>query len=87
MKLDEIIDCYPDCDFIKIDDFDDCIIGFDWRLEKLVYSVNLILSQLLKEGREDCPNYKWSDAVDVFKYNIESGIGDGGPVLCFDVII
>jgi hypothetical protein len=48
--LDEILDSYPDEDFLIADGLDEAIIGVDQSSMRLIYSVTNCISVLMKDG-------------------------------------
>jgi hypothetical protein len=71
--LSKILSLYPDEGFIKIDGFDDAIIGITSD-GKLVYSIETIIKILKKDMSED-------DAYEYFYFNIEGAyLGENTPV-------
>ena len=71
--LNKILDSYPDEGFVKVDGFDDALIGLSTDC-RLVYSVDKIINTLKKEMSED-------DAVEYFYFTIECAyIGEQMPI-------
>lgn len=66
-KLQEILDNYPDIEFIRVDGFDDAVIGMTTDF-KLVYCVGDMIDILIEEGMDD------TDAIDHFEYNVVRSI-------------
>jgi hypothetical protein len=74
MDLSEIEVCFPD--LMKIDGFDDAIIGLGQRigLEVLCYDTMKIIEILKKDMPEE-------DAWDYFQFNIEGAwVGEKSPI-------
>ena len=72
--LKEIVDAYPEEEFLKVTGFDSCIIGVDYSL-RLVYSINAIIQQLRDEGMNEL------DAYEHFTYNIAGAyMGEKTPL-------
>lgn len=46
--LSELSEIYPDENFLKMDGFDDAVIGVEDRTMRLVYSKSKIMKQLIK---------------------------------------
>ncbi len=46
MKLEDILEIYPDEQFLKVDDFDEAVIGMEVVKMRLVYDISK-MSQLL----------------------------------------
>jgi hypothetical protein len=71
--LKKILNLYPDEGFIKINGFDDAIIGITTD-SKLVYSIDTIINILMKDMSED-------DAYEYFYFNIEGAyLGEQTPI-------
>lgn len=77
-KLQEILENYPDIEFVKVDGFDGAVIGMTTDM-KLVYCVGDMLDILIEEGMDDV------DAIDHFEYNISRSIPyvENAPVLVY----
>jgi hypothetical protein len=80
--LNEIIETYPDYEFLIADGFDHCIIGYDYGMGepiRLIYSVKKILETLVEEGMDEM------DAIEHFEYNMRGGyVGEQTPIWCQD---
>lgn len=80
--LNEIIETYPDYEFLIADGFDHCIIGYDYGMGepiRLIYSVKKILETLVEEGMDEM------DAIEHFEYNMRGGyVGEKTPIWCQD---
>jgi hypothetical protein len=71
--LKKILNLYPEEGFLKVDGFDDAIIGITLD-GKLVYSIDTIIKILMKDMSED-------DAFEYFDYNIEGAyLGERTPI-------
>ena len=71
--LKKILNLYPDEGFLKIDGFDDAIIGITTD-SRLVYSVDTIINILMKNMTEDY-------AYEYFYFNIECAyLGEKTPI-------
>jgi hypothetical protein len=80
--LQEIIENFPDIEFLKADGLDDAVIGFDERSERLIYSVSKIMEILMADGMSD------EDALDHYYYNIAGAyVGEKTPIYCFDFLL
>ena len=78
IMIDKIINKYPEETFIKLDGFDEAIIGVEELNMRLIYSVLECIKILCREMNEE-------DAYDYFYYNIAGGyIGEKTPILCDD---
>jgi len=71
----EMLELYGNPDeTLKANGFDDCIIGVDYS-ERLVYSINKIIDQLVSEDMTR------EDALDHFGYNIAGAyVGEFTPI-------
>jgi hypothetical protein len=77
--LEIIMDNYPEETFLKVDGFDEAIIGLEENSFKLIYSVKKCLSILEKQDME------YKDAVEHFYFNISGAyMGDKTPIFCND---
>ena len=66
---------------VRIEEFDDAVIGIDMRRERLIYSIEKIVLMLVKEK-----DMNRDDAIDYFYYNVEC-IGletEFPPIFCYD---
>ncbi len=78
--IDEIIDKYPNKTFLKVDGFDDAILGVDKNDFTLVYSVDRCINILVNEGMEE------EDAIEHFYYNvIGSYMGEKTPTFIEEI--
>ena len=79
--LDQIIESFPDDDFLKpTGEFDSAIIGVasDFTVPRLIYSVSKCLKILEKE-------MSVTDAEEHFSKNISGGyLGEKTPIWCWD---
>lgn len=76
--LDRILERFPDEEFIKMDGYDDCIIGVADRINfgpVLVYDVQKLLAKLEDSGMDS------EEAVEYFEFNQRgSYVGEKGPI-------
>lgn len=73
--LDQIMDEYPDVDFMCANGFDDAVIGFESSTMKLAYSVEKCIDILVDSGME------YVDALEFFEFNVRSAfVGDQTPL-------
>lgn len=65
-KLLQILENFPDEEFVILDGLDDAVIGVDTNNDpmRLVYSANDIVDCFVKEGMSE------DDAIDNYEYNI-----------------
>lgn len=74
IMIEEIIDCYPDEEFLKADGFDDAIIGVCTESHRLVYSVSKCIEVLRQEMSRD-------EALEYFYYNVSGAyVGEQTPI-------
>jgi hypothetical protein len=74
-KIEQIIEAYPDEEFLFADGFDDAIIGVDDESGKIVYDVYKIISILIEDGMST------DEAVEYYDYNIVgSYVGEKTPL-------
>ena len=78
-KLDAIIELFGSDDLLKMDGYDDCIVGIVRRFGQqpiLCYSTDKVLKKLMKEGMTE------EEALEFFEFNqIGAWMGDTTP--CF----
>jgi hypothetical protein len=76
--IDKILEWFPEEEFIKIDGFDEAIIGIEDFDMRLIYSCSKIIDILKQEMSEE-------DAIEHFEYNIKGAwLGDKTPIFCID---
>ena len=79
-NLSNIMEWYPNEQFLKADGFDDAIIGVDEVNLKLIYSYARIMAILEKDGLNE------EEAHEHFIFNIRgSYMGERTPIFCMDV--
>jgi len=78
MRLEDVLDAYPDELFIKMDGFDNCIIGVDESSMRLIYSQKKIIKTLCKDMSEE-------EALEYYYYNIDGSYIDAKPIICSDL--
>ena len=77
--LENIIENYPEEEFLKADGFDDAIIGIEEPSMRLIYSVSKCLEILRVDMSEE-------DALEHFYYNVSgSYVGEKTPIWCVDM--
>jgi len=77
--LEDIMDVYPDEEFLKADGFDDAIIGVDEASMRLIYSVNKCIEIMVENGNS------YSDALDYLGFNtFNAYVGEKTPIWCHD---
>ena len=81
-KKEQIIEAYPDEEFMFADGFDDAIIGVvhDFNAPgRVAYSVNRCIDQLAKEMSEE-------EASEFFSYNVSGAyVGEKTPIWVWDI--
>jgi len=76
--LKQIIEKYPDENFLVADGFDEAIIGVEESSMRLIYSVNSCLTKL-------CFDMTMDEAIEHFEFNIKgSYLGEKTPIWCED---
>ena len=79
MKLESILENYPDETFLKADGFDDAIIGFDEHSLRLIYFMSKCLDILMEDMSDE-------DALEHFYYNVSGAyVGEQTPIWCNDL--
>lgn len=77
--LEEIINMFPDYQFILVDGFDKAVIGFDYKANRIIYSVSKCID-ILKTDM--CTGEAWQylefNCFDAFQ-------GDNSPIWCYDI--
>jgi hypothetical protein len=74
MTLDEIMDLYPDEEFLKADGFDDAVIGVEPNNMILVYDRKKMIDILLTEDMTE------QDAIEFLEFNTWNAyVGDKTP--------
>lgn len=78
--LENIMDNYPEEDFLIADGLNDAIIGVDEKSMRLIYSVSSVIDILIQQGMSD------TDALEYFYFNIDGAyMGDKTPIWCHDI--
>ena len=77
-KIQEVIEQWPDEEFIVVDGHDDAIIGVDDASGKLVYDVYKILKTLMDDGMTR------NEAYEFYEYNILNAyFGEKTPLFVY----
>jgi hypothetical protein len=80
-KIEEIIEIYPDEDFLFLDGFDDAIIGVDEVNIKIIYDIDEIINILMRE------EMTVGEAFEYYDYNIAGAyLGEKTPVFMRKII-
>ena len=76
--IEKILEWFPEEQFIKIDGFDEAIIGIEDFDMRLIYSCSKIIEILKQDMSEE-------DAIEHFEYNIKGAwLGEKTPIFCID---
>jgi len=76
--IDKILEWFPEEELLKIDGFDDAIIGIEDLDMRLIYSCSKIIEILQQDMSEE-------EAVEHFEYNIKGAwLGEKTPIFCID---
>ena len=79
--ISEILENYPDEEFLIADGFDSAVIGVDEKSMRLIYSVTKCIEILMRSMSEE-------DAFEYFDYNVEGAyVGEKTPIWCNDVYL
>ena len=78
--LEQIIETYPDEQFLKADGLDDAIIGVDEKSMVLIYSVSKCIDILAEKiGSAE-------EAIEYFSFNVSGAyMGEKTPIWCQDL--
>jgi len=77
--LEALKEAYPETEFLIADGFDDAVIGYHQRSERLIYSIKKCIDILIAEGMSQ------EDALDYFYYNVEGAyVGEKTPIWADD---
>jgi hypothetical protein len=78
--LSEILERYPEDDFLKADGFDEAILGVCEKENKLIYSVRQCIEILKKDMEHE-------EAIEYFYFNMEGAyVGEQTPIWCMDIL-
>jgi hypothetical protein len=70
-KLQEILEAYPEVEFLKADGYDKAIIGVDVQNFRLIYDYDLAIQILIEdEGMTE------EDAIEYFEFNTLGSLQD-----------
>lgn len=77
--LNELYSMYPEDNFLRIEGFDDAVIGVEEITKRLVYSKSKIMRQLIR-------SMDYETAMEHFDYNIAgSWVGEHTPIIVNDM--
>ena len=80
-KIEQIIELYPNEEFMFADGFDDAIIGVDEVNLRVVYDIDEIINILMRD------EMTFDDAFDYYDYNIAGAyVGEKTPVFVRKII-
>jgi hypothetical protein len=78
--IDNILENYPEEEFLKADGFDEAILGVDDTSMRLIYSVSKCIEILMKDISDE-------DAFEYFYFNVSGAyVGEKTPIWCNDII-
>jgi hypothetical protein len=76
MTLNEILDLFPEDQFLKADGFDDCVIGFEPNSMKLIYNIDKMVKTLMNKDK-----MSKNIATEFLEFNVFSAyMGDNTPI-------
>jgi hypothetical protein len=76
MNLEEIIEMFPDEEFLKADGFDNAIIGVEPNTMRLVYNRDKMVETLIEDEKMD-----EVDAIEYLEYNTwNTHFGEKTPI-------
>jgi hypothetical protein len=82
--LEQIIEEYPDCEFIKADGFDDAIVGVDTDSLRLIYdstkAVEITMENLRENVEGEDEGELYLKAQEYFDFNVAGAKGEGFPI-------
>jgi hypothetical protein len=78
--LEMIKDFYEAASFLKMDGYDDAVIGFDEDTTKLIYSESKCIEILIERDKMDREG-----AIEYFRYN-SIGANNGNVIICSDYL-
>jgi hypothetical protein len=77
--LEEILENYPDDNFLVADGLNEAVIGLDEQSMRLVYSVSKCIAILKEDGMTE------EEALEHFSYNVSGAyVGEQTPIWCND---
>lgn len=80
-KLENILNCYDDVEFMVADGFDDAIIGVDDNHTRIAYSINKCIDILVNRD-----GMKYDEALEYFNFNVSSAyVGENTPIWINDL--
>jgi hypothetical protein len=80
--IDRIVECYDEDDLLRLEGFDDAVIGIEDNTSRLIYSYKKIIDVLVNTG------LTLDDARQYYDYAIGCAyIGANTPIICQDDFI
>jgi hypothetical protein len=70
-KLEQILEMYPDVEFLKADGFDKAVIGVDVKNYRLIYDYYLAIKVLIEDD-----GMTEEDAIEHFDFNVLGSLRD-----------
>jgi len=78
--LAEILEKYPDEEFLSADGFNNAILGVDEKSMRLIYSIAKCIEILMEDMSEE-------EAFEYFDYNVSGAyMGEKTPIWCDDIL-
>jgi hypothetical protein len=76
MKLEDILEIYPDEQFLKVDDFDEAVIGMEVVKMRLVYDISKMRQLLV-----DRDGMTFDEAMEYLDFNVVGAyVGELTPI-------
>jgi hypothetical protein len=76
----EIMEKYPDEEFLLADGFNEAVLGVDEKSMRLIYSISKCINILMEDMSEE-------DAFEYFYYNVSGAyMGEKTPIWCDDIL-
>jgi len=81
--IQKLIEAFPDDMFMRVDGFDEAIIGVDELSMRVIYSVSKCIEILMQRD-----GMTQDEADEYFYYNVHSAyVGDKTPIWCTDFML
>jgi hypothetical protein len=78
--LAEILEKYPDEEFLSADGFNNAILGVEEKSMRLIYSIAKCIEILMEDMSEE-------EAFEYFDYNVSGAyMGEKTPIWCDDIL-
>jgi len=79
--IEDIIESYPEEEFLIADGYNEAIIGFDEISMRLIYSMSKCIDILMEDMSGE-------DAMEHFSFNVVNAyVGDKTPIWCNDFML